>query len=110
MTIDDVINAIAADTETRWRTITAYGLIRSKSPHACPICWMGTKIGVNPTGIAVLYEEIAKRLDLSSNEAKLIVEAADNSPHWFSRETIQQARNRLLAACRLLNPNGTVPR
>ena len=98
MNIESIIDHIKADPTTEWR-MCGNGQIRTRYGNICPLCWVATRVGKNPNGVAVSYLDVSREMGLSRAETEFVVRAADNCTVVELEEII---RERLLVACRLV--------
>lgn len=101
-TIDEFLDYVARNSKAGdWQLVwtgmsTQIRAVRSDSQPcpACPICWVGTKFGVNERGHVTVFMPVATRLGLSDMDALRLAHAADDFQE-------PELRVRLLAACHL---------
>jgi hypothetical protein len=91
MTLEFLSN-VEADTSVEWRLRD--GRIRTKH-GVCPICWLATKLKVNPMGLTLSWRHVVNGFGLSFSAGELIAASADDILED------QKIRTKLLRACRL---------
>lgn len=76
------------------------------SNEMCPICWVGARLGKNPSGLIESFRTVGDELGMSIADCVLVASAADNGFGYthcvsFKPDESQAFRQRLLNACKL---------
>lgn len=92
MTLDEALEFIRENSKPGdWAAFSDE--IRHAVTGECPVCWVGSQKGANPTGLKESHLLVAPFLGMSRKEAEEIADAAD----WANG----RHRTRLKTACHL---------
>lgn len=95
MTKEEFLSEVSARSKPGDFYLDASGQIWSRNLHQCPICWLGTQMGLNPDNKDVLIVDVSNALKLSDGDRWLIALSADKPS--FEPEL----RASLIRACKL---------